>query len=430
MRVRHWNDVIVGKVIHFVGRLTDEVFSFLSPALQVLAEAGVRQTLLVVDDARSRRLLAGLHHTIDIVLTREARSTARRWVASLNALRRTLESGPVVSIHLHGLVPAMLAPYVMRSLKVTVPVFYSPHGSRALGSFSAIGRVLWRASGMLQGATARRPIASMPTDARVLGRLIGEQVGVIDSPVDDAFFTAARFDGHYESPRPIVITAARVEDADHAALMSQLAVLLFDEVPAPGFNWIGPVSGDSLKRLKAAKTEVSDIPNEIDRAIKLSAASIYLAGGKTRGFPLALAEAMAVGLPCVALDTPWHRDLLRHDETGFLCSSLDEMLHHVARLLAQPELRERIGAAARQEAQARFTHDAFRESLLSAYDVHVLAGPMRPAAFEPAEAPPQALAHASAHASTHAAAHAVPHSSLQARDHSPARSASTREISR
>ena len=78
---------------------------------------------------------------------------------------------------------------------------------------------------------------------------------------------------------------------------------------------------------------------------------------------------MAAGLPCVALDSPMHRSLLRHGETGSLSADGEDMLRQVARLLDEPELRTTLGRAARREAEQRFAQSRFREELLAAYEV-------------------------------------------------------------
>jgi len=220
-----------------------------------------------------------------------------------------------------------------------VPAFYSPYTARLLA-----------------------PVPKPPAH-RVAGAI--EPFADLDHQVDEVFFGGARF----ESMRPVVTMACPSDDARHVKLMSQLAVLLFDEDPAPSFSLIGRVGAVSLKRLKAAKVEVVDLPDVFDRAIKLQTASVFVAVGTAPGFPLAVAEAMASGVPCVAIDSVQHRRLLRHGKTGFICHSFEDLLAHVAQLLHSADLRARIGEAARADALLRFTPRVFRQSLLSAYQL-------------------------------------------------------------
>lgn len=76
---------------------------------------------------------------------------------------------------------------------------------------------------------------------------------------------------------------------------------------------------------------------------------------------------MAAGLPCVALDCPQHRELIRAGETGHLCASEGDMIERIAMLIDTPALRARLGAAARLEAQRRFGESAFALRLRAVY---------------------------------------------------------------
>ena len=53
----------------------------------------------------------------------------------------------------------------------------------------------------------------------------------------------------------------------------------------------------------------------------------------------------------IALDTAAHRKAIRHRETGLLCRNSSEVRLAIAELVDSAELRQRIGFAARQEAQ-------------------------------------------------------------------------------
>ena len=77
------------------------------------------------------------------------------------------------------------------------------------------------------------------------------------------------------------------------------------------------------------------------------------------------------GLPCVALDTPYHRGVITHGETGFLCRDEHAIVQCIAELIDSPLLRRRIGQAAREEARERFSALKFRDALFAAYELPI-----------------------------------------------------------
>lgn len=84
---------------------------------------------------------------------------------------------------------------------------------------------------------------------------------------------------------------------------------------------------------------------------ELLQADICAFPSRSEGFPLALGEAMAVGLPCVAIEGV--TNLITHQHNGLLCKNdpMDLALNlHL--LLADASLRERLGTAAKSSMQA------------------------------------------------------------------------------
>lgn len=357
-----------GRVVHLVGPLTDEIFSFLGPATETLADCGLEQTVLVADDLRYRYQLPRFHARIDLVLVPAHGGVSQRAQAAMQALRDILVAAEdVKAVHLHGFLPSLIGSYVARSIGLDVPMYYSPHGSKSLDSLRRVGDLmLWSLRPVIGSLRDLRAITSLAQEARVLHTQTETQsIDVAESPVADAFFEVER----HEVPHPLIVTGSRVHDPRAAELFAQLAVLLSDKALRLSFNWIGHTDQNSLVRLSAADVSVHDVRQDADLASRLAAGWIYLAPGRTRGFPVFLAEAMAVGLPCVAIDTPDHRDIIRHGETGFLCRNEEEILHSIAQLIDLPALRAEIGEAARASAKRRFSEARFRDSLMSAYDL-------------------------------------------------------------
>jgi phosphatidylinositol alpha-mannosyltransferase len=85
-------------------------------------------------------------------------------------------------------------------------------------------------------------------------------------------------------------------------------------------------------------------------------------------FGIVLVEAMAAGLPIVASDIAGFREVVRHDVEGLLVSPRDPtaLAASIARVLTDPGLARRLGAAGRQRAQ-RYRWEVVVQEIEAAY---------------------------------------------------------------
>ena len=87
---------------------------------------------------------------------------------------------------------------------------------------------------------------------------------------------------------------------------------------------------------------------------------LLFTGTAWEGMPGVLIEAGLCGLPAVTTDVPGARTVVEHEETGVVVGLDDReaLVEGAARLVADPELRRRMGAAARGRCLERFTIQA------------------------------------------------------------------------
>ena len=121
-----------------------------------------------------------------------------------------------------------------------------------------------------------------------------------------------------------------------------------DAEPVPGLAW---------------RDEYVLDPSVLHR--HLAAADAYVLPSRHEGFPVALVEALASGLPAVAADAPGVRDVLGEPAAGLVVPTGDaEALGEaLGRVLDGGALRERLAQAARARAEAAFDLDAVGQSL-------------------------------------------------------------------
>jgi hypothetical protein len=353
-------------LVHVASRVTEEVFSFVGPATAALVGQGIVPVLVALEDAETRPWLDRFDPGVKRVLVPAGRhrlgDLARLRAATIDVLRGCPQ---VEGVHVHGLIPRAIGLSAIKSLGIRTPVYFSPHGSRLLGPLLGFwGRVLLRLSGTARADAPQLQIASHQVDAQRLAGVTDSQISLIESPVLRVFLEAER----REASTPIIVGGGKTpEDDDAIDRFTQFAVLLRDSASHPEFYWMGSVTKAQKDRLDCVKARVIPRDNERERAELLSRAWLYFAPVGGRGVPVGLTEAMAAGVPCVAADTPFHREVVQSHVSGFLYDSQDEALQTIAKLLDSPELRRAVSQTARAEASTRFDDGAFRQRLLRAY---------------------------------------------------------------
>jgi glycosyltransferase involved in cell wall biosynthesis len=111
--------------------------------------------------------------------------------------------------------------------------------------------------------------------------------------------------------------------------------------------------------------------------------ALVLASTSSEGLPRVLLEAMASGTAVVTTAIAGAVDVVRDGETGFLVTpgSIEELANRLGRLLAEPHLATRMGAAARAIARRDFSVDDYRRGYARlfrdaiAHATHGEAGP-------------------------------------------------------
>ena len=370
-------------IVHLVGHITPPVMGFLLPTLHAMHAAGYRQALLYVSGDWHAEVALQVPHGVILVQVPDHRSPLRRSAALRAALEEFARRHPVSMLHLHGLLPGLAAVRWLRDdPRRAVDVYLSPHSSRAFGRPMLVRTIVGQLLRVGLGTNARHAIVNLVSEASLMSRFSGMPARLVENPVPQVFFDVVR----NETPRPLVVSCNLEGQRAAVDRYARIAVLLNSDQLGISFNWVGAADSEAAAELRAAGVGQFEVSTDESRARRLATAWIYVAPTEERGFPVRLAEAMAAGLPCVALDTPSHRSLVVDGQTAFLCADLRGLLECIAALIDDAALRRRIGAAARSAVVARLSESVFRERLMQAM------GATRPQAGDvpaiPAEASP------------------------------------------
>ena len=100
------------------------------------------------------------------------------------------------------------------------------------------------------------------------------------------------------------------------------------------------------------------------------AAHVVVLPSYREGLPTALTEAAACGRPIVTCDVPGCREVVTHGDNGLLVPPRDaeSLAVAIATLVADPDLRRRMGQHGRQRAEAEFSVERVVSATLAVYE--------------------------------------------------------------
>ncbi|MGI0152007.1 MAG: glycosyltransferase family 4 protein, partial [Thermoplasmata archaeon] len=112
---------------------------------------------------------------------------------------------------------------------------------------------------------------------------------------------------------------------------------------------------------------VSD--EELPAFLKAADLFVFPSVNRLEGFGLAVAEALATGLPVVVADIPGVREIIEPGVEGLLAEPLleEDLAAKLCELLDDPSRRERMGRAARSRAESRYGVTTITASLMDVY---------------------------------------------------------------
>ena len=158
----------------------------------------------------------------------------------------------------------------------------------------------------------------------------------------------------------------------HAVLVDALSMVPCDARPVVAVAGTGSEEARLRDRIRTRGVENhvrllgyrSDVPD------LLAAADVYVMPSLSEGLPMAMIEAMLAGRPVLASDVGGIPELIPSAEFGVLVPPGDPtaLKDALIRLAAAPELRARLGEAARRRAAAEFTAAAMAEQYLCLYE--------------------------------------------------------------
>ena len=173
--------------------------------------------------------------------------------------------------------------------------------------------------------------------------------------------------------RPVIGSCGRFFPVKEYPLMVEIARAIVDAQPGTRFELAGDGPGREEIEIRIRRLGLQDrflirgFLDEVDGFY--GGLSLYLNTSSHEGIPMSVLEAMARGVPVVAPNVGGLREIVRDGLEGFLVGDRDPIsfAEPCLRLLQDPALRERMGAAARERVAKEFTVEVMARGYLEAY---------------------------------------------------------------
>ncbi|RZJ03691.1 MAG: glycosyltransferase [Rubrivivax sp.] len=274
---------------------------------------------------------------------------SHRWlhlltIAELTALLRDIRPAALVA---HGFPEHLIGRRA--GLRAGVPVLiHVEHNSRE--RYTAWSR--WWSRRLAANSAALVGVSEGVRQSLLAQGLPADKTIAIPNGIDLARFPEPQ--GEREAG--VVMSARFARQKDHATLLHALALLGSRQGLRPRLQLagLGPLK-DRMEALAAQlglASQVTFLGHHGDVPALLRSQAIFVLSTHYEGMPLALVEAMAAGCACVASEVIGVRGVIEDGVTGLLVpeGNAEALADALARLLREPSMAARLGAAARARA--------------------------------------------------------------------------------
>ena len=208
--------------------------------------------------------------------------------------------------------------------------------------------------------------ASSRADLAAAARVDEDAVGIIRIPVDvDRFRPAADADWLDAVSRPVLVFVGRGDDPrKNVPLVLRAFTRIRAKLPRARLLLVGRPPGTALPAGVEVTGQVADAAAELRRG------GLFVSPSWQEGFGIAVAEALATGLPVVTTPSGGPEDLVRRSGGGVVTESFheDDLADEVLALLERPEGLAEMRRLGREHVVREHASAVFREQVRSALE--------------------------------------------------------------
>jgi len=173
---------------------------------------------------------------------------------------------------------------------------------------------------------------------------------------------------------PVVGTIGRLSSVKGQRFLIHAMPYIISQVPDAQAVIVGSGEEDiplkNLARSLHLTDRVSFMRSDPDTARILSVMDVFVFPSIKEGLGLALLEAMASGVPCVASDIGGIKDIIGNNERGILVpvGDSEKLAKAVVRLIQDPAARSELALKGRAAVMEKYTIDRMADEILKLYE--------------------------------------------------------------
>lgn len=314
------------KVVHIIEALGGGVYTYFSDLSTYFGEDEVRKhinTTIIYSANRKEidreKIKSEFSSTINLVEVNMLRSfSPLQDLKSVIQLTKELKKINPDVIHLHSSKAGVLGRIAYFFLFKKKKLYYSPHGYSFLRTdiSKPIRRVYWFIEKSTQVLFGGVTIACGDTEfeiAKKIGKSELVRNGVDVDGIRQNFIET-------KNDKLTVGILGRITYQKNPALFNSIAL----NFPDFNFVWIGDGELNSL--LTAPNIKITGWFFDRENILKkLNSIDVYLQTSLWEGLPIAVLEAMALEKPVIASNVIGNKDIVIHNETGFLFEEISEL---------------------------------------------------------------------------------------------------------
>lgn len=293
-------------------------------------------------------------------------------------MARRLEPHHPVLIHSHFATDGLLALPLADALGV--PLVTTLHGydvNRSRSSMLLSGRLSWQRYALFHRRLIQRGRLFLAVSDALRREALAQGYPPERTITHYLGVDLTRFAGGEPEPGLILHVGRLVEKKGTAVLLEAIArlpearlVIVGDGPLRKGLERRATALGLGGRVTFLGALPPAEVAAWMRRAWLLAAPSVTAKDGDAEGLPTVIVEAAASSLPAVGTDHAGIPEVIADGETGFLVPERDSaaLADRIGALLASPDLRGRLGAAARALAERRFDSRVQAARLEALYD--------------------------------------------------------------